>query len=107
MMPMNLSDVAILNIKSVDYRCNITVIYKIEAINLMQNTDLTKKSGKLLTFGYIETEKNKFYHYKSHFPLGDVDVEKVLVSSMISFGEKTINALFVTCIMIIELHQCI
>ena len=43
MMPMNLSDIAILNIKSADYRCIISGISKNEAINLMQNIDLTKK----------------------------------------------------------------
>ena len=40
---MNLSDIAILNIKSGDYLCVISGISKSEAINLMQNTDLTKK----------------------------------------------------------------
>ena len=45
MMFMNLSDIAILNIKSANYRCIIRGISKNEAINLMQNADLTKKSG--------------------------------------------------------------
>ena len=47
MMSMNLSDIAILNIKSSDYRCIITLISKNEAINLMQNADLTEKSRTL------------------------------------------------------------
>ena len=47
MMPMNLSDIAILNIKSDDYRCIISEISKNEAINLMQNADLTEKSETL------------------------------------------------------------
>ena len=47
MMSMNLSDIAILNIKSADYPCIIRGISKSEAINLMQNIDLTKKSGIL------------------------------------------------------------
>ena len=42
---MNLSDPAILNIKGSNYCCIITRIRKKEAINLMQNIDLTKKSG--------------------------------------------------------------
>ena len=41
---MNLSDIAILNIKGSDYRCIISLISENEAINLMQNADLTKKS---------------------------------------------------------------
>ena len=44
MMSMNLSDIAILNIKGADYRCITSEINKSEAINLMQNIDLTKKS---------------------------------------------------------------
>ena len=47
MMSMNLSNVAILNIKSTDYRCIISGISKSEAINLMQNIDLTEKSRTL------------------------------------------------------------
>ena len=47
MMSMNLSDIAILNIKGSDYRCIISLISKNEAINLLQNGDLTDKSGTL------------------------------------------------------------
>ena len=43
MMSVNVSDIAILNIKSSDYLCIINIISKNETINLMQNTDLTKK----------------------------------------------------------------
>ena len=42
----------------------------------------------MLTFGNIEIEKNKFYHHKNLILLGDADIEKVLVSNKISFGEK-------------------
>ena len=44
MMSMNVSDIAVLNIKSVGYRCIITGISKIGSINLMQNINLTEKS---------------------------------------------------------------
>ena len=47
MMSMKLSDIAILNIKSVDYRCIISGINKNEAINLIRNADLTEKSRTL------------------------------------------------------------
>ena len=47
MMSINLSNIAILNIKSSDYRCIISLISKHEAIKLMQNADLTKRSGTL------------------------------------------------------------
>ena len=48
------------------------------------------KMGKeILTFSDIEIEKNKFYRYKSPILLEDVDIENVLVSGKISFGEKS------------------
>ena len=47
MMSMNLSDIAILNIKSADFQFIISKISKNETINLMQNADLTKKSRAL------------------------------------------------------------
>ena len=50
MMSINLSDIAILKIENANHLCIITWISKSEAINLMQNIDLTKKSGTLLKF---------------------------------------------------------
>ena len=47
MMSMNISDIAILNIKSVGYGCIISRIGKNETINLVQNADLTENSGTL------------------------------------------------------------
>ena len=47
MMSINLSDIPILNIKGSDYCATISLISKNEAINLMQNSDLTEKIGKL------------------------------------------------------------
>ena len=44
MISMNLSDIAILNIKDSDYRCIISLISKNEAINLIKNADFTGKS---------------------------------------------------------------
>ena len=44
---MNLSDIAILSIKSTDYYCIIRGISKNEDINLMQNVDWTKNRGTL------------------------------------------------------------
>ena len=46
-MSVNLSDIAILNIKGSDYHCIISLISKNEAIKLMQNADLTEKSRTL------------------------------------------------------------
>ena len=44
MMSINL---AILNNKDSDYHCIISLTSKHEVINLLQNADLTKKSGTL------------------------------------------------------------
>ena len=43
LMSMNLSDKNILHIKWADHCCIVNRISKSEAINLMENTDLTKK----------------------------------------------------------------
>ena len=43
---------------------------------------------EISSFGDIEIEKNKFYLYKSPIILKDVDIEKVLVLSKISFCGK-------------------
>ena len=44
---MNLSDTSILNIESADYCCIISRITKSEAINFMQNTNLSKTNRTL------------------------------------------------------------
>ena len=44
LMSVNFSDISILNIKSSNYRCIISLISKKDAINLLQNADLTEKS---------------------------------------------------------------
>ena len=101
----------------------ISLISKKDATNLMQNADLTQKKWniikhknllshikidkELLTFSIIEIENNKFYRTKIPINLRDVDIDKVLASYKISFGQKAINTLSVTCIMIIKLSHYI
>ena len=46
-MSINLSYIAILNMKDSDYHCITSIISKNETINLMQNTYLTEKSVTL------------------------------------------------------------
>ena len=46
-MSINFRDIAILKIKGSDYCCIISLASENQAINLMQSTDLTEKSGKL------------------------------------------------------------
>ena len=47
MMSMYPKDIAIFNIRGVDYHCIINGINKSEAVNLLQNADLRKKIGSL------------------------------------------------------------
>ena len=47
MMSVNLGNIAILNIKVSDYHSIISLISKNEAINLLQNADLTEENGTL------------------------------------------------------------
>ena len=47
MMSKNLGNIAILNIRGIDDRCIISRIVKSQAINLMQNFNLSEKSKKL------------------------------------------------------------
>ena len=58
LMSMNLSDIAISNIKGADYCCIISGISKSEAINLILNINLTKTSGTLLIIKFITAYKN-------------------------------------------------
>ena len=46
---MNLSDIAVLNIKIAGYCCIISGVSKNEAINFMQNIDLTEKAERYET----------------------------------------------------------
>ena len=67
------------------------------------------RMGKeILTFGDIELAKKiEFYYNTSPVPLKDIHIEKILVSKKISSGEKTINTLLVTCLMITKLNHYI
>ena len=47
MMSLRLSDIAISNINGADYWCIIKKTSKYEAINWLQNADLSEKSGTL------------------------------------------------------------
>ena len=44
-MSINVSDIAILNIKCSDYCCIISLISKYDALNLLSHADLTEKNG--------------------------------------------------------------
>ena len=70
---MNVNNIAILNICGVDYCCIINGISKVEAIKLLQiatlneknrrkvNVYYSKMSKRIIAFGIIEIEKQKFH----------------------------------------------
>ena len=43
---------------------------------------------EILTFGDIEIEKHKFNQHKSGILIGDVDINKIIISSKVPFGKK-------------------
>ena len=47
MMSLNVTDIAVLNIDSVNYYCIFNGISKSEGVNLLQNTDWNVKRGTL------------------------------------------------------------
>ena len=65
----------------------------------------TKMSKEILMQGNIEIKKNTLYCHKTPVRLRDVDIEKVLVSNKVSFGEKNKSTLLLTYIMIIKLNR--
>ena len=62
---------------------------------------------EILTFGDILKSKKINFTASFFFGGGDVDIEKVLVSTRFLLVEKTVSTLFVTCIMIIKLSHYI
>ena len=45
-------------------------------------------SKEIIAFVNIEIEKRKFYYCKHLILIGDVDIDNILISSMVSSGEK-------------------
>ena len=96
MMSVNLSDIAILIIKGSDYPCIISLISKNEAINLLQNVDLTEKIFKsyikiektITKFGDMEIKKQKNQERKRPILIKNIDVNKIVVSNKVSLGKK-------------------
>ena len=77
MMSMNLSDIAILNIKGSDYHCIISLISKNEVIKFLQNADLTEKSGTLLKTLIIVNLKKKTKVFEIIYKNGKRKIYKI------------------------------
>ena len=85
---------------------NADLIGKSRTLKNINNLFSYIKMGKeILTFGNIEIEKKKKFATIRPIFLEDLDIEKILVSNKISFGEKTIRTLLVACIMVVKLNH--
>ena len=77
------------------WSCHIVKTNSAQKRTLTKNYEYLQTLGKQycyckagLAFGDIEIEKNNFYCKKALTFLKDVDLEKVLVSNKITFGES-------------------
>ena len=53
MMSVSLDYIAILNINIVVYHCSINRVNKSEAVNLLQNADLTEKKRGIINYNFF------------------------------------------------------
>ena len=67
MMSINLSDVSVLNIHSVDYHCNISRISKSKTVNLLQSADLTRKKDDMVILVIWKLKCINFNKTKAQF----------------------------------------
>ena len=67
MMSINLSDVSVLNIHSVDYHCNISRISKSKTVNLLQSADLTRKKDDMVILVIWKLKCINFNKRKAQF----------------------------------------
>ena len=98
MISIKLSGIAILNINGADYCSVINVISKrdyyrkriiIETKTNYNKFFVTHKMGKkVITFGYDEVEKIKFYQNKNPILINDVEISKIVVSDKVPFGKR-------------------
>ena len=49
------------------------------------------KIGKFLKFGDIEIQKQKFHQDKGPISIKNIDINKIVVSNMVSFGKKRVK----------------
>ena len=81
-------------LKVSDYGCIISLISKNEAINLLQDADLTEKSETLkmektvIKFGDIEIQNQEFHQHRGPISVKNVDIDKIVVSNTVSSRKK-------------------
>ena len=90
MMPTDINSIVVLNIHGVDYPCIISIITKIETMNLSRNPccHVKNMNKEIATFGDINTEKRNFHCYKNPIFSEAVDIDNILLANNISCGKK-------------------
>ena len=43
---------------------------------------------EILIFGDIEFDKRNFHYHKNTFLIDEIDIDRILISNMVSFGAK-------------------
>ena len=100
------------------------MVFIIITIYLLWNTDLSNQSRsvqdiyifyhgqkinkEIITFGDIEIEKRRLHYHKNPILIDSLDIDKILIPSKVSSGEKkNINILLVTKMMITKFSHCV
>lgn len=62
-------------------------------------------SKEMTEFRNIEIQKPKSHHWKNIFLLRDVDIAKILISTVVYSGEEIVLILLVTRMTIVKLNR--
>ena len=62
---------------------------------------------EFLIFGNIEIDECKFHYLKNPIWIDDVDIDRILISSKVSFDKDDLENFLVTKMMIIKLGHCV
>ena len=122
MMSVNLNDIAILNKSDVDYLYIRNGFNKRDAVNLLQNADLNEMrrvlqkwkkkllpyiKWEIITLSDTEVEKHKSRQHKSHILMHDVNIDRIVVSNIVPFGEKVLHILLGIKMILKKIFPCV
>ena len=66
-----------------------------------------KMDKNIIKFDSTEIEKYKFHQHKNSFLVGNIDINKTVLSSKVSFGKRVLNILLVMKMLKkLGLHAC-
>ena len=61
---------------------------------------------EIAMFGEIEFEKHTFHQHKSPVSIGDVDINKIILSYKVPLGKKKVLNILLVTKMIEKLNRC-